>query len=68
MEDRIIRLEESVALQDRIIELLSDALAGQQTEIETLTRQVHLLSQRVKSAGDAGDEGPDDNQPPPHYL
>ena len=68
MEDRIIRLEESVALQDRIIEQLSDALAAQQSEIETLTRQVQLLSQRVKTAGDVGDEGPDDNQPPPHYL
>lgn len=71
MEYRVIRLEETIAMQDRLIEQLSDALAAQQAEIDEMKRKLTLLGERVKGVMDSGgraDSEPDDEPPPPHYL
>lgn len=68
MEDRIIRLEETVAIQERIIEQLSDALTEQQVEIAEMSKQLRLLGERVKNVGPGSDNEPGDEPPPPHYL
>jgi SlyX protein len=62
---RIDALEMSRSHQDRIIEDLSEALARQWKEIETLTRQVARLSEQLEEAAAAG--GGEVEPPPPHY-
>jgi SlyX protein len=71
MEDRIMRLEELVALQDRTIEKLGEEVAAQQRELMEMERRVRLLGERVRSLGQAGpapEDGGGDEPPPPHYL
>ncbi len=70
MEDRIIRLEETLALQDRTIEQLSEALGEQQIEISALTRQLQVLAARFNDFGATQDSGstPPADDAPPHYL
>lgn len=68
MEDRVERLENLVALQDRTIEKLNDAIFEQQQQITDLHKLVGRLAGRVRDLDDALDQaGGHENTPPPHY-
>lgn len=68
MEDRIIRLEETVALQDKTIEELSDVIADQQQQIDAIERMLRPMANKLHALFDSSsgmDMPPDDA--PPHY-
>jgi SlyX protein len=68
MEERIIRLEETVALQERTIEELSDVLAAQQKQIDAMERLLQAVATRLQAAFTVGatTAAPPD-EAPPHY-
>ena len=63
---RIDALEMGKAHQERAIEDLSEALAAQWKEIETLKRQIARMSEQLADAA-AGPAGGEAEPPPPHY-
>ena len=67
MEHRIERLEETLALQDRMMEQLNQVVIEQQRQIDQLTRQITLLADRVKGLNLEENGGAGDEPPPPHY-
>lgn len=68
MEDRIIRLEETVALQDKTIEDLSDVLAAQQKQLDAMERMLQSMATKLHAMYDpsSGIDAPPDDAPP-HY-
>lgn len=68
MEERIIRLEETVALQEKTIEDLSDVIAAQQKQIDAMERLLQAVATRLQAAFTAGAStaAPPD-EAPPHY-
>lgn len=63
------QLEERIAHLTRTLEELSDVMARQQDEIDTLTRRVRMLMQREGERESAQNSGVvmGDDQPPPHW-
>lgn len=68
MQDRLTRLEETVAHLSRLNDDLSDIVARQEGEINRLSRRVAQLTQRAAQA-DAADGGRITlvDQKPPHW-
>jgi SlyX protein len=67
LENRVNDLEAQIAVQNRTIDELSDALAEQWQKIDKLDRQVNKLNDRLAAAeGDLHTVLPQD-RPPPHY-
>ena len=66
LSDRIDRLEARLMYQDVTIETLNQTITAQWREIDTLKRQIALLSERLDEARATGAQGPVD-EPPPHY-
>lgn len=61
-------LEEKIAHLTRTVEELSDVVARQQTEIDTLTRRVHMLMEREARREQDGSGGVVlGDERPPHY-
>ena len=63
-------LEERIAHLERAVEDLSDVIARQDRDVETLTRRVQMLMERAAEAElDAryGGGAPAANQKPPHW-
>lgn len=67
MEERVERLENAVALQDRTIEKLNDVVFEQQKQIDNLEKQLELLAGKYRQLKEAAVQGPPDDAPPPHY-
>ncbi len=65
--DRLDSIEERTAHLIRAFEDLSDVVARQGTEIDTLTRRVHMLMQREAEREVAGAEAPAADVKPPHW-
>ncbi len=65
--DRLDAVEERVAHLTRAVEELSDVVARQATEIDTLTRRVHMLMEREADREAAGVGSAEANVPPPHW-
>jgi SlyX protein len=68
--DRIEALEVRVAHLLRTVDELSDVVAGQQREIDRLTRIAALLAEREaerEAGGEAGGAIPLADQRPPHW-
>lgn len=65
-EDRITRLEETVAHQSRIIEELSDQLAEQWKVVEQTRAKLDRLTERFLSLEEQSLEAPAITRPP-HY-
>jgi len=63
--DRIDRLEARLMFQDDTIEKLNQTITAQWREIDTLTRQIASISERLREA-EANAAAPT-NEPPPHY-
>jgi SlyX protein len=65
LSDRIDALEARVMFQDETIETLNQTITAQWQQIDTLTRQVANLSDRLRET-EANAPRPA-NEPPPHY-
>ena len=65
LSDRVDVLETRLMFQDVTIETLNQTITEQWQQIDALTRQVALLSERLQEA-EANAPGPV-NEPPPHY-
>jgi SlyX protein len=62
--ERIDALETRLTFQDEIIETLNKTITAQWQQIDTLTRQVANLGERLQAETHAADTA---NEPPPHY-
>ncbi len=60
-------VEERLAHLIRAVEDLSDVVARQAREIDTLTRRVHMLMEREADREAAGLGSAEANVPPPHW-
>ena len=68
MDERVTRLEELTAHLSRAVEELSDEVARQSGEIDTLTRRLEMIMQReAEREMDAGGTVPLADQKPPHW-
>ncbi len=65
--DRLDRVEERAAHLIRAIEDLSDIVARQGREIDTLTRRVHMLMEREAEREQMVTDAPAANVKPPHW-
>ncbi|HEY0849153.1 MAG TPA: SlyX family protein [Bradyrhizobium sp.] len=65
LSERIDALEARIAYQDDTIETLNATITAQWKQIDTLTRQVAALNDRLQEA-EAHAPGPA-NERPPHY-
>lgn len=65
LSDRIDALEIRLAFQDETIETLNKTITAQWQQIDTLTRQLAGLSERLQEA-ESNAPGTID-EPPPHY-
>lgn len=65
--DRLDSIEERTAHLMRAVEDLSDVVARQSREIDTLTRRVHMLMEREAEREAASAEAPAANVKPPHW-
>jgi SlyX protein len=65
LSDRIDVLETRLAFQDETIETLNQTITAQWQQIDTLTRQVAALNERLQEA-ESNAPGATD-EPPPHY-
>ena len=63
--ERIDALETRLTFQDEIIETLNKTITAQWHKIDALTRQIELLSERLREAEAHAPGGA--NEPPPHY-
>lgn len=65
--DRLDAVEERISHLIRAVEDLSDVVARQGREIDTLTRRVQMLMEREADREAAGFGSPEANVPPPHW-
>ena len=65
LRERVDALEARIAYQDDTIETLNATITAQWKQIDTLTRQVAALNDRLQEA-EARAPGPA-NERPPHY-
>lgn len=65
INDRVDALEARLMYQDVTIETLNQTITAQWQTIDTLTRQISQLNERLREA-ETGSVPPS-NEPPPHY-
>lgn len=65
--DRTDQMEERIAHLLRSVDDLSDVVAGQQRELDRLTRLVAMLAEREAEREAQAGEGPAASQRPPHW-
>jgi SlyX protein len=65
LSERIDALESRLMFQDETIETLNKTITEQWPKIDTLTRQIKELSERLQEAETAAPGSRD--EPPPHY-
>lgn len=64
---RIEGLEIRVAYQEQVIDDLNKTMTAQWTQIESLTRQIKRLTDRLSQIEQGPAAGAADEPPPPHY-
>lgn len=67
MDNRLTQAEEQIAHLTRMVEDLSDVVAGQGREIALLLRRVTMLMEREAEREAAGGTIPLADQKPPHW-
>ena len=65
LSDRIDALETRLTFQDETIETLNKTITEQWLKIDALTRQIVVLSERLREAETRAPGAA--NEPPPHY-
>ncbi len=66
-DERLAELEIKIAYQEDQIDELNKSLFEHWKLIEKLTRNMDILTDRVKSVAQQDRQQGDDNQAPPHY-
>ncbi|MFO7597490.1 MAG: SlyX family protein [Desulfocurvibacter africanus] len=66
-EERLEWLETTLALQDRTIEQLNEALIAQQRTMDRLENGVQALADKLRAYDTPLEEGEADEPLPPHY-
>ncbi|WP_316367170.1 SlyX family protein [Candidatus Thiodiazotropha sp. CDECU1] len=67
MDDRIIDLESRLAFQEEAIHTLSETLVEQQQTIDSLSRSVDTLRQKLQALEPSPLQSGETEPPPPHY-
>ncbi len=67
MEERLMKLEETVAFQDAIINKLNDTVAEQELLLHKLDKKLNHLETHVRDAMPSLTISAKDDVPPPHY-
>jgi SlyX protein len=67
MNERIIDLESRVAFQEEAINTLSETLIEQQRTIDSLSKTVEILRQRLQALEPSPLQPGEAESPPPHY-
>ena len=67
MEERLMKLEETVAFQDAIINKLNDTVAEQEILLHKLDKKLNHLENHVRDAMPSLTISAKDDVPPPHY-
>jgi len=67
MDQRLIALESRLSHHERMAEEMSDMVARQGRQIDSLVAQVRLLKERLADATAEWSKSPQDDKPPPHY-
>ncbi|MEW8003064.1 MAG: SlyX family protein [gamma proteobacterium symbiont of Ctena orbiculata] len=67
MDDRIVDLESRLAFQEQAIHTLSETLVEQQRTINSLSRTVDALRQRLQALQPSPLQSGETEPPPPHY-
>jgi SlyX protein len=65
--EQLVSLEERVAHLIRTVEDLSDVVAAQARDVDTLTRRVQMLMDREAERESMGMGSAEANVPPPHW-
>ncbi len=65
--EQLVSLEERVAHLIRTVEELSDVVAAQARDVDTLTRRVQMLMEREAERESMGMGSAEANVPPPHW-
>ncbi|MDB9753851.1 SlyX family protein [Oceanospirillaceae bacterium] len=66
----IVELQQQIAFQEQTLDTLNEVVSRQQKDLTRIERTLSLLAQQMKNlqqAADAGQGGPEANEPPPHY-
>ena len=64
---RIEELEMRLSFQENALHTMSDEMAKQQLQIETLLNQVERLEKALQTVSPSPLANPADEPPPPHY-
>jgi uncharacterized coiled-coil protein SlyX len=67
MDQRIMKLEETVAFQDALINKLNDTVAEQGLLLHRLESQLKIMDAHVRQAMPSMTLEANDDVPPPHY-
>lgn len=67
MNDRVTDLEVKVAFQDDLLEALNQTVAAQQRQLDLLQDELRLIYQQIKSLQAAGLPAEPVDETPPHY-
>jgi SlyX protein len=67
LANRIEALEIQIAHQEATVETLNQAITSQWKQIDTLTREITRLTDRVSAAEQSLPAAPGNEPPPPHY-
>ena len=67
MDERMMKLEETVAFQDAIVNKLNDTVAEQELLLHKLDKQIQQLERHVRAAMPSMTISSKDGPPPPHY-
>ncbi len=65
--EQLVSLEERVAHLIRTVEDLSDVVAAQARDVDTLTRRLQMLMEREAERESMGMGSAEANVPPPHW-
>ncbi len=67
LQEHIEQLESQLTFQEDTIAQLNDAITNQQWQIDKLTRQVKLLSDKIQQFQPSQIASQSEETPPPHY-
>ncbi|CAG9295560.1 SlyX protein [Celerinatantimonas diazotrophica] len=67
LQEHIEQLESQLTFQEDTIAQLNDAITNQQWQIDKLTRQLKLLSNKIQQIQPSQIASQSEETPPPHY-